>query len=92
LETRVATFVPPPHQVVGVWRERIRWTLARLALGEAIHSIPALDGTPTDPELTGDGVDLPPLLFEDLQPRIATHAQCTLLVLSPLLATEAAET
>ena len=56
------------------------------------HSIPALDGTPTDPELTGDGVDLPPLLFEDLQPRIATHPQRTPLVLSPLLATDAAET
>jgi len=56
------------------------------------HSIPALDGTPTDPELTGDGVDLPALLLQHLQPRVAVHAQCTLLILLPLLATEAAET
>jgi hypothetical protein len=78
--------------MVSIGRERGRRATAWLALGEPIHWIPALDGVSTDPELARHGSDPPALLLQDLQPRIALHAQGTPLMLFPLLAAEAAKT
>jgi hypothetical protein len=92
LQTSVATFVPPPHQVLSLGRQGIRRTTAWLALRKPVHSIPTLDGPPAHPQFVRDRSDGPALLLECLQPGVTAHAHGTSLIVFPVLATYAAQT